>query len=276
MYCGSVGTFPVSYNSFYSFNRSKLRQQLCYSDNIKLAELLGLKPGQIKQYDVFVTELLDGSLSEKDKNELKREIDVLLAEKMIQQLLDGLNKLEKSGKSHNDIKPTNILYSIAEDEIKLKISDFSQCQRSGGTPGWTFPLFQSERLPGQTDMYSMALVILYILCEDANTFYCLRDNFIENGNESWLKKFRMWPEIKMVMKMMNLSDQPTIEECKEQWKDILSNEDFEMITNERIEFIPENYRKYQFITFDSDETRDFQNELTLSTELLDELSIKEK
>ena len=260
MYSDSVWTFPVRTNSYYSFNRSKLRQHLYYNDNKELAEFLGLETGQVKHYDVFVTELLDGSLSEKDESSCKNKIEVRLVKKMIQQLIDGLDQLEKSRKSHNDIKPTNVLYSMVDDGIKLKISDFSQCQRSGGTPGWTFPRFQSERLPGKTDMYSMALVILYILCEDANTFYCLRDNFIENGNECWLKKFRSWPEIEMVMKMMSLSDQPTIEECKEQWKEILSNEDFAMITNKRIEFIPENYRNYQFITFD--ETR--------------ELSVKEK
>ena len=249
---------------------------MCYDDDKELAELLDMKQGQVKKFDVFVTELMDGSLSQKDKSEFKNKLDVFDVKSIIEQLMDGLYQLEKSGKSHNDIKPTNILYSINDDEIIVKISDFSLCGRSGGTPGWTAPIFQSDRLPGKTDMYSMALVILYILCEDANTFYCLRDNFIENGNESWLKKFRKWPEIKMVMKMMNLSDQPTIEECKEQWKEILLSEDFEMITNKRVEFIPEKYRNYQFITFGSDESREYQNELTLSTELFDELSIKEK
>ena len=79
----------------------------------------------------------------------------------------------------------------------------------------------------------------------------------------------------MVMKMMNLSNQPTVQECKEQWTEILSNEQFEMITNERIDFIPAKYRKYQYVTFDFD-SRDCHKELSLPTELFDELSIKEK
>ena len=219
---------------------------------------------------------MEGNLSEKDKNEFKKQIDVLLVQSMILQLLDGLDQLERSRQSHNDLKPTNILYSTDEDSLTLKISDFGQCQRSGGTPGWTSPLFQSERLPGKTDMYSMALVILYILCEDANTFYCLRDNFVEDQDGKWLNKFRKRPEIELVMKMMNLSGQPTIEECKQQWTKILSSEEFEMITNDRIDFIPAKYRKYQYITFASDDSQDYRNENSLPTELFDELSIKEK
>ena len=86
------------------------RQQLCYEDDEELAGLLCLKPGQIKNFDVFVTELMDGNLSEKDKNKFKKDIDVFLVQSIIVQLLDGLDQLEKSGRSHNDIKPTNVLY----------------------------------------------------------------------------------------------------------------------------------------------------------------------
>ena len=216
---------------------------------------------------------MKGKISEKD---FKNDINLLL-ESVIYQLLDTLDQLKESGKSHNDIKPTNILYSIDDDgEIKLKISDFGACQRSGGTPGWTYPLFQGERLPGKTDMYSMALVKLYVLCADKRNFYCLRDNFIENGNQKWLNKFRRLPEIEMIMKMMNLSNQPTVNECMEKWTEILTSEDFEMITNERIGFIPEKYRTYQFITFDSDETSVNRRNDSLSIELKDELSVREK
>ena len=49
------------------------------------------------------------------------------------------------------------------------------------------------------------------------------------------------------MNMMNLSNQPTIKECKEKWSQIIENEQLEMITKERLKStqIPEQYLKYQ-------------------------------
>ena len=208
-----------------------------------MAKILGLKPNEIKKYDVYVIGKMEGNVSEMDL------IDESNVGSMIMQLLDGLSQLEKAGKSHNDINPKNILYKFNEEfEVNLKISDFGRCDRSGGTPGWTPPIFQSKRIAGKSDMYSIALVILYILCDDAKIFYCLRDNYIESGNSVWLTKFQRWPEIELIMKMMSLSDQPTVEECKEKWTDILESEQFEMITEKRMDFIPESYKEYQYKT----------------------------
>ena len=206
-----------------------------------------------------------------------------------------MGQLEEASKSHNDINPRNILYSFSdgdydENGLNLKISDFGRCERSGGTPGWTPPIFQSERVPGKLDMYSMALVILYILCDDANIFYWLRDSFIERRNSSWLKRFQKWPEIEMIMKMMNLADQPTIEECKEKWSQIIECDDFEMIKLERLDSIPvpEQYLKYQNTVFeeknssneclkdyDENEFAGFKSE-NIDSISFDELSIREK
>ena len=96
----------------------------------------------------------------------------------------------------------------------------------------------------------------------------LRDNYIDNEKPSWLKKFRKWPDIEMIMNMMNLSNQPTVEECKENWTEIIESEQFAMITTERMRFIPETYKKYQYTTYEDEDLNDTgfrdyeQNEFT--------------
>ena len=86
------------------------RLQLFYGDDEDLAEQLGLKSGEAKKYDVYVVELMDGNLSDKDM------IDESNVESVIMQLLDGLSQLKNADKSHNDIKPTNILFKLNEVE----------------------------------------------------------------------------------------------------------------------------------------------------------------
>ena len=240
-----------------------------------MAEILGLKPNEIKKYDVYVVEQMEGNIREMEV------IDDSNVGSMIIQLLDGLSQLEKASKSHNDINPKNVLYKLNEEfEVKLKISDFGRCDRSGGTPGWTAPIFQSQRIAGKSDMYSIALVILYILCDSAKMFYWLRDNYIESGNTVWLKKFQNWPEITLVMKMMNLSNQPTVKECKEKWTEVLESEQFEMITKERMDFIPESYKGYQYTSNEDKssnegESNEFNSE-DINSVSLGELFIREK
>ena len=245
-----------------------------------LASLLNFNTDTCRNYDVYVYELMDGSISDKDKNGVKEMIDDTNIKSLILQLIDGLGQLKNSDLSHNDIKPKNILYKTqyGDDEIEiiLKISDFGQCLRSGGTPGWTPPLFQSKRLPGKADMYSMALVILYVLCEDTRIFYWLRDNFIVDENPNWLVRFRKLPEIELVMKMMDLKNQPTVAECKHEWNKILSSEEFKMITMDKLNFIPEDLLKNQLEPSNMKESdyEKFDPDNTVTN--FDELSIKEK
>ena len=100
----------------------------------------------------------------------------------------------------------------------------------------------------------MALVILYILCEDTRIFYWLRDNFIEDEKPNWLIRFHKLPEIAMVIKMIDLKNQPTVEVCKQQWDKILSSEEFEMITMDRLKFVPEDVLKDQLAYSDLNES----------------------
>ena len=200
-----------------------------------------MRGSMIKQFEVYVTPLYEGNLSFKDEMGFKNQATITQIRSIIKQLLGGLSQLHKCGKSHNDIKPNNILYrflpdeeSILEDDefdVEVKISDFGQCDQNGGTPGWTYPSFlKDDTFNG--DMYSMGLVFLYLLTEDPEIFYSLRDNYVENIARPWIKRFRRLPEIQFVTKMMSRSKQPSIAKCLKDWKRIESEVD--MITVSRL------------------------------------------
>ena len=48
-------------------------------------------------------------------------------------------------------------------EIRLTIGDLGMGGVKGGTPGWVAPEFMRQTIPGVSDVYSAALVILYML-----------------------------------------------------------------------------------------------------------------
>ena len=167
----------------------------------------------------MVTELCDGTLK-------KEETAFTLAQStdICKQLLEGLQQLEKSSVCHNDLKPDNIFFKTREQKykngdskIEIKIGDFGTANRSGGTPGWTWPRFLSERQPGRSDMYSTGLVILYMMCESRELFYRIRDNYV-GSQELWLERFRIDPLIELVLDMISLK--PSIQQCIQRWDEI--------------------------------------------------------
>ena len=144
------------------------RQQLDYADDPDLAVKLGMQ-GDTRKFEVFVTALQDGNINDAlddpfppDLNQIKQIID---------QLFEGLKQLENAKVCHNDIKPANILFCLVGNRYQVKIADFGQCNKKGGTPGWTAPIFARERTPGKEDMFSMGLIILRILCDEQDLFY---------------------------------------------------------------------------------------------------------
>ena len=192
-------------------------------DDPKLAGYLKIPAEEVKKYDVFVFELCDRNISKVATNglcgsRLKRSESLSLC----RQLLEGLIQLENSDCCHNDLKPENILLVIDvndfEPHFQLRISDFGQAGRSGGTSGWTWPKFLSERRPGKSDMYSVALLILYIMCDDREVFYRIRNNYVENRDEPWLTAFRNDPFFKLIIDMMKLNLAP--KEAKDRWDQI--------------------------------------------------------
>ena len=163
---------------------------------------------------------------------------------LIVQLLQGLGQLTANKTTHNDLKPANLLInaiynsprmtSNMVEDYEIKIGDFGQAGKLGGTPGWTAPQFRSERKPGKADMYSVGMIILYLLVEETDIFYCLRDNFVSDYdvNQPWMARFRNQPAIKFVMKMMDLGNQPTVAECEREWNKIEHSVD--MISRARL------------------------------------------
>ena len=186
----------------------------------------------MKKYDVYVSELCDGNLGEDYIN-----LTLKQCKAVCEQLFEGLNQLKNSNICHNDLKPQNILYQIGgenyEDgssKVSIKIGDFGTAGRSGGTPGWTWPRFWSKREPGQSDMYSIALLILYIICDTKELFYRIRDNYATSRQhcdkdncvkpeESWLAKLRSGDQIvSLVIKMMKL--ELTVKQAEIKWRNV--------------------------------------------------------
>ena len=66
---------------------------------------------------------------------------------------------------------------------------------------------------------SMALLMLYVMCESRHLFYRLRDNYVQ-GRPSWLEYFRADPLIELVIDMMSLK--LTVQECIDRWEEISS------------------------------------------------------
>ena len=187
-----------------------------------------MQPGEIKKFEVFVSELCDGNIDDALGDAFNYpELDQI--KEIIDQLFDGLKQLKHV--CHNDIKPGNVLYRLVGNKYEIRIADFGQCGKKGGTPGWTAPIFARQRSAGKEDMFSMGLVILRLLCDDRDIFYALRDNWV-NLQSTVRQKFNNMPEIKLVNKIMNLDNQPTIQNAEKEWKTIRSS--VQTITESRL------------------------------------------
>ena len=121
-------------------------------------------------------------------------------------------------------------------EIHLQLADFGMCNQLGGTPGWSPADFTNERQPGVSDLYSVGLVILFLLCEDDDLFYSVRDNFVETVNSGQTKRFvhdfRSLREIQLIRHMIHpvMGCRIKLDDCLNQWNTI----QFDMITRQRL------------------------------------------
>ena len=184
-----------------------------------------MKPSEVEKFEVYVTPLMDGNI-----DDIKPRPDLNQTKDIVNQLVDGLEQLKVAGKSHNDLKPGNVLYK-RNHGFEIRISDFGQANKSGGTPGWTAPVFEN-RQPGKEDVYSMGWVILWLMCESKELFYALRDNFVKNVNRLWVGNFRNLPEIQLVLKMTDLLNPLSVDEVKIEWQKIMPS--LQLITKLRL------------------------------------------
>ena len=215
------------------------RQQL----DAQTVSKLGLGTG-VKQFEVYITKLCEFNLAEYKKTK-KPTVETVKC--IIDQLINAQAQLQEAGVSHNDTKPRNILIDTCDDNgVHVYIGDFGQADKKGGTPGWTPPDFLEDRVPGVTDMYSFGRVFLYVLCENADLFYAIRDNIIleEHVNERWYQNFLQLPEIKLVLQMVKPDpiDRISVSDLKKQWKQIRSTAQF--ISEDRLNF-PKMYKNCQ-------------------------------
>ena len=239
--------------------KTYFRQQLEYDDDPNLAKKLGVEAGETTKFDVFVTEKCEGNSTTYKKVDTNTYSKSFTS--VISQLIEGLDSLRQANIVHNDLKPGNILYKttyVDEDElaVQIKISDFGSVGKLVGTPGWTAPTFMSDKSRCfESDMYSMGLVILYVLCESDDLFYAIRDNFIVGDKLStkWLANFRRFPEIQLILKMMNVDRPLTILACQREWNSI--SDYARIISKERLDKIgvPEEYQVIQ--SHDTAETK---------------------
>ena len=79
-------------------------------------------------------------------------------------------------------------------------------------------------------MYSVGLLVLYVMCDSDELFYSIRNNYVKTG-QSWLPAFRDIPLIKLVIQMMNL--ELSVQECKSQWQQI--SDTVEIISESNLE-----------------------------------------
>ena len=197
------------------------------ADNPDLAQKLDMTPVEVyRNYEVFVTHLCHGYICDLNFNPTINQ-----TKDVIEKVIDGVEQLSAAGKTHNDIKPKNLLYLKTANGYDIKISDFGQAGKMGGTPGWTAPVFLEERKPGREDVYSAGLVILRLLCESKELFKSLRDNYV-GFSPVWLTQFRGLIEIKFIMKLLDLDAPLTVQQIKNEWSLIKPN--VRMITRQRL------------------------------------------
>ena len=185
-----------------------------------------MKPTEIEKFDIYVTPLMNGNIGD-----IQTKPDLSRTKEIVNQLIDGLQQLKDAGKSHNDLKPGNILFRRVNNRLDIRISDFGQANKSGGTPGWTAPILRN-RQPGKEDVYSMGWVILYMMCESKELFYALRDNFIKSPNQNWVANFRNLPEIQLVLRMTDLLNPPSVDDVRAEWQKMMAN--VQLITTTRL------------------------------------------
>ena len=110
-------------------------------------------------------------------------MDMLTEEKAvcyIKQLLLALQYIHAKNIAHLDIKPENILLSVAGDEPRVVVSDFGEAIRLGsvpyhheltGTPEFAAPeMVSNDSVSLKTDMWSVG-VIVYVILSGISPFY---------------------------------------------------------------------------------------------------------
>ena len=85
-----------------------------------------------------------------------------------------------------------------------------------------------------------------MFCETKELFYALRDNYIENTSEQWVVRFRDLPEIKLVMRMVDLWNPLNVDDLKSEWQKIMPSLNLIRCSNLRSLGVPYNLINPQY------------------------------
>ena len=155
----------------------------------------------------------------------KQEIESDQLKQIILQCFNGLKTVVDAGLIHGDIKPSNILVDEIPDDHgstpKIYLGDFGfSGVKHAGTPGFaSLEKFSSTgEILEKSDMYSLGISCLYIISENDELFFTLRDNTFENS--AIAEVVRSVPELALISQMMETDPMERIEmtKCKQKWE----------------------------------------------------------
>ena len=127
-----------------------------------------------EKYYYFVLEKMDGDLEKLLLKNYKKGMSSNLIRKIFSQINSGLKIMLKKGKTHRDLKLSNILFSYTnnkEDDFIIKIGDFglttdlssiSKTTKQAGTELFRAPEIEKGKYSNKCDLYSIG-IILYML-----------------------------------------------------------------------------------------------------------------
>ncbi len=130
--------------------------------------------GKNDDYYYFVFEKMDGDLQQLIDTKYKNGMSSQMIRKIFSQVNSGLKIMQKLGKSHRYLKPSNILFSYVDDKEKdfiVKIGDFGLATDLSsknvtatdcGTIVYKAPEVESGKFNNKCDLYSLG-IILYLL-----------------------------------------------------------------------------------------------------------------
>ena len=150
------------------------------------------------KYYYFVFEKMDGDLNNmiiKNKNGMSSN----LIRKIFSQLNSGLKIMIKNGKTHLDLKPSNIQFSYTNDkktDFIIKIGGFELTKNlvstktvtNQGTDLFKAPEIDKGKSSNKCDLYSIG-IILYLLKTGEYIFGKTWDEIKKNKKENNIKKY---------------------------------------------------------------------------------------
>ena len=161
-------------------NKKTFENEINFLINVKNTNIINIIDfyEEDKYYNIIL-EKMDGDL-ESMKNEHKNGMSSKKIRKIFLQLNSGLKAMIDKGKTHRDLKPTNIFYSYTNNkktDFIIKLGDFglsidlvnTTYASNAGNFYYKAPEVEKEKFNNKCDLYSLG-IILYVLKEGEYIF----------------------------------------------------------------------------------------------------------